>query len=294
MHTHIGEYEKHWGHEWFAAIGSRGARGISVADYKKMFIFNPDKYIAGMDEAGINISVILGIDATRFSPNAKTPIDYIHNFIKKYPERIMAFAGGQAVDSGGRFSIRSLDECEKAVKEYGFKGFKLLPSYSHYYPNDKACYPFYQKAEELGIPVLLHMGTTPLNFANMEMGRPVYLDDVAMDFPDLKICAAHLAYPWTQELYGLMRKCPNVYADISANLLRPTILAWNLVMAKDYNLMDRVMFGSEWPFVNRKNFVELCRTGINQIAEKSGWQTLSNEEIEGLLGKNAMNFLGLK
>jgi predicted TIM-barrel fold metal-dependent hydrolase len=290
VHTHIGEYEKHWSHE--LAVGV--TKGHSGTDYKKMWTVDLDEYMRDMDEANIDVSVVCGIDVTRID-RTKLPIDYIYDFIRRKPNRLIGFAGVQAIDSKGRFSAESLKNFEKAIKEYGFKGLKLHPSYSHYYPNDKACYPFYQKALELEVPVLIHMGTTPAPFAKLDMGRPIYLDDVAMDFPDLKICAAHLAYPWTQELYGLMRKCQNIYTDISAQCIRPTILAWNLVMAKEYNLMDRVMFGTDYPCCKpRKNFIEWCKTGVNRIAKNVGWPTLSQEDIENLLGKNAMEFLNLK
>ena len=119
-------------------------------------------------------------------------------------------------------------------------------------------------------------------------------DDVAQDFPDLKICIGHMAYPWAEETLGLMRKCPNVYTDISAACIRPTVLTWNLVMAKEYNMMDRTMYGSDYPCcAPRKDFIEWIKTDLNKQSEKSGWPTFTKGEIENILGNTAKEFLGL-
>lgn len=92
----------------------------------------------------------------------------------------------------------------------------------------------------------------------------------------------------------LVRKVPNMYMDLSA-MIRPTILAWNLVKAKEYGMVHKLMFGSDYPlFGPRKNLVELIRRNVNQVAERVGWPTLTDEEIEGILWKNAARFLGLK
>jgi len=291
IHTHIGEYEKHWS-ETMARTVSRGH--LRPEEWKKMWNVDPDAYIADMDNAGIDISVILGFNISRIDPTHAAPVDYICETYLERDKRILAFYGGMAVDARERFNAPDLKRFEEAVTEKGFVGIKMAPNYAHYYPNDPKCYPFYQKAAELGVPVFLHMGTTPATFAKYDAGRPGHLDDVAQDFPDLKVCLAHIAYPWIEETLGLMRKCPNVYADISAACIRPTVNTWNLVVAKEYNMMDRIMWGTDYPCCSpRKAYIDWVKTDLNKQCEKSGWPTFTKGEIDNILGNTAKEFLGL-
>jgi len=289
IHTHIGEYEKHWS-ETLARTVSRGHG--KPEDFKEMWDIDLDAYIADMDDAGIDVSVVMGMDFTRVDPT-RTPADYIYKFLQR-DDRLMGFIGLQTIDTRDRFNAPALKEFEEAVTEKGFVGLKLHPNYSHYRPNDKTAYPFYQKAVELGVPVLMHMGTTPATFAEYDAGHPRYVDDIAQDFPDLKICVAHMAYPWAEETLGLMRKCPNVYTDFSAACIRPIVLTWNLVLAKEYQMMDRTMFGSDYPCCTpRKDFIEWIKTDLNKQCEKSGWPTFTKGEIDNILGNTAKDYLGL-
>jgi len=128
----------------------------------------------------------------------------------------------------------------------------------------------------------------------MEYGKPIHLDDPVQDFPELKFIVAHLGYPWTEELLVLMRKLPNLYADISASVLyRPSILAWNLAMAKEYKVIDRILFGTDYPVTKQKQYIDWVRNKYNQIAEKNAYPTLHHQEIEKILGGNAMRLLDI-
>ena len=126
------------------------------------------------------------------------------------------------------------------------------------------------------------------------------LDDIIIDFPELHINVEHMGYPWTQELLALMAHAPNVYADISALMRRPHLLAWNLVMAKEYGVLDRIFYGSDYVGEDAAYYLKLvkqelawCTSELNEILTRSGWPTLTEEEIEGMLGGNVARFLKL-
>lgn len=290
IHTHVGEYKKHYSEVFTRMFAGKFAE----ADIAKMWTIIPEAFVKDLDEAGVDKAVIHTMDLRRRAPGTKIDDEYVYNtYIKQYPDKFIAFSGIQAIDSSGRFSSEGLEQFERAVTQFGFRGLKANPNYSDYAPNDKSMYPFYQKAVELGVPVMLHMGTTGFNAAVFEYGNPKYLDDVALDFPGLKICAAHMSYPWQKQLFGLMRKCSNLYTDLAALCVRPMELAWHLVLAKEYNLMKRVMWGTDYPVCNPKNFIDWVRNHLNSIAEKCGWPTFSEQEISQILGENAMEFLGL-
>jgi len=257
-----------------------------------MWDIDLNAYISDMNDAGIDKSVVLGFNISRID-STWVPVDYIAKFLQR-DDRLLGFYGGLPVDSRNRFNARDLKEFEEAVLEKGIKGLKLAPTYAHFYPNDRRVYPFYYMAAELGVPVLINMGSTMATFAMYDAGRPGHIDDVAQDFPDLKISIAQFAYPWAEETLGLMRKNPNVYTDISALCERPTVLAWNLVLAKEYAMTnDRVMFGTDYPHCNPRKFINWIRTDLNKQCEKSGWPTFTKGEIDNILGNTAKEYLGL-
>jgi predicted TIM-barrel fold metal-dependent hydrolase len=245
-----------------------------------------------MDDAGVEISVVMGF--VQYPTSSLVPDKFVYDFVKINPNRLIGFSGVQPIDNRNEFNEKGLQEFEKAVTKYGFRGLKLWPVYNFYFPNDRRIYPFYQKALELNVPVMLHQAASGSAVTRIKYGHPMYLEDVVMDFPELKVCIAHMGFPWTEEALVLLRKSPNMYMDLSA-IPRPTILTWNLVKAKEYGVIHKLMFGSDYPFYGpRKNLIEFFKRRVNEIAERAGWPTLSKEEIDGILGENAMKFLELK
>jgi uncharacterized protein len=112
--------------------------------------------------------------------------------------------------------MEAVRELERAVGELGFKALRVLPWLWERPPTDRLYYPLFAKCVELGIPFCTQAGHTgPL--MSSEVGRPVpYLDQVALDFPELTIVAGHIGYPWTDEMIGVAWKHKNVYIDTSA------------------------------------------------------------------------------
>lgn len=249
---------------------------------------NPSRYIEEMDEAGIDKAVLLIL------PHQLSDKQVYEMYVKKNPNRLIGFSGPRPLDDNGRFNEHALTQLEKAVKDYGFKGLKLIPTYMHYSPNDRRIYPLYQKAVELDIPVVFHQAATPVVSAKLSYARPLLLEDVADDFPDLRIIAAHMGYPWTEELLALMQKRHNIFTDIAHLCIQGLMLVWYLVMAKQYHLLDKVLFGTDTTCRPPKKYVEWLRITLNQQLKRMGWSTLSEEEIDGILGKNASNLLRLR
>lgn len=251
---------------------------------------SPEKFIAEMDEAGIDKSLILA--SFQYLSD-----DYLYEtYVKKYPDRTMAFSGAGTliVDRWGRFNKNAIKDFEKAVKEYGFRGVKVLNAYMKHSPSDSIFYPLYEKAVELGAPyVTIHQAGTPVASAlsHMQYARPAMLEPLADDFPDLNIIIAHMGYPWTEELLSLMEKNKNIYTDFSHLCVHLFMLTWYLVMAKDYKVLDRVMFGTDTTCRPPKYYVQFVKTGLNKNAERAGWPTFTNEEINNLLGENAARLL---
>lgn len=169
---------------------------------------------------------------------------------------------------------------ERCVKELGFKGLKLHPTFNLYYPNDSLIYPVYAKAEELGIPVVIHTGSSTLAGSRLKYGDPLCLDDVAVDFPRLRIIQAHGGRGfWYDRALFLTRLHENLYVDVSG-LPPHRLLAYYPDLEKS---ADKVLFGSDWPGPSIKANLEAIRA-----------LPIGENAKEKILGGNAMRILGLE
>ena len=163
------------------------------------------------------LAVLLGADAETTTGVPAYPNDELAAACRKYPERFIGFAG---IDPWkGEQAIRELERC---VGELGLKGVKLHPGRQQFYPNDTRFYPLFETASALGTPVLFHTGmmaagagTPGGRGVRLDFTRPIYLDHLAADFPNLTIIAAHPSWPWADEGLALARHKSNVFLDLS-------------------------------------------------------------------------------
>jgi len=183
------------------------------------------------------------------------------------------------------------DNLEHAVRNLKLRGLKLSPPTQEFYPHDeKLAYPIYERATVLGIPVIFHAGMSWEPRAKAKYGQPIYLEDVACDFPDLNIVIAHLGWPWVEEAVMLALKYPNVYLDTAALYFDSPWDFLTFVMSKrlpltlfERSLRRKVLFGSNYPRVEIKNMVKAVQ-GLG----------LSQECLELIVKGNAERLLGGK
>lgn len=249
--------------------------------------------IKDMDDAGIDQSWISVLDfglaksvgEARYSV---TELNRIYAQIAdKYSKRLIAFVG---VDPRREEAVGLL---ETGVKEWGMKGLKLVPA-TGFYPNDENCYDLYVKADELGIPVLVHTGpeTIPLY---SKYCYPIYMDEVANDFPDLKLILAHAGFCWWPEALNIASTKPNIYIDLAGwqpKTHRRAIDDFYLPLRTILNTIgpSRVLFGSDWPafrlFKGGQAGWVGAFTALPDALKEAGF-TFTREEIDAILGGNA-------
>ncbi len=207
---------------------------------------SPEQLLEEMDSAGIQKTVLLAVNAETGMQH-KVPNEFILNAVRKYPERFIGFCG---VDPHDKNCVHEVE----MFSEQGMKGLKIIPAFHFLYPNDKEYVPIYEKAQELDLPVLFHAGIDFAFRTRIKYSNPIFLDDVAVDFPDLNIIIAHFAWPWINETVAIALKNENVYIDTSA-LGRAALrsLPWNLL---ERYLSDKILFGSDFPTVYCKRAVE--------------------------------------
>jgi len=210
-----------------------------------------------MDEAGVRFALV---SAWHAPEGPLISNDEVAGFVSKHPDRL---GGVAAVDL--RHPVRAVRELRRCVKELGFKALRVLPWLWGLPPNDRRYYPLYAECVELGVPFCTQVGHTgPLRTS--ETGRPIpYLDDVALDFPDLVIVAGHIGYPWTEEMIALARKYPNVYIDTSAYTARR--YPPELVRYMKGSGRKKVLFGSNYPMIfPQKALEDLGTLGLDDEA----------------------------
>ena len=209
--------------------------------------------------------------------------DYVAAAVKKYPKSFIGFA---SVDPWkGRVAV---DELTRAVKVLGLRGLKLHPICQAFYMNDRRFYPLWETCSALKIPLLVHTGTTGVGAGvpggdglKLKYARPIpYIDDVAADFPDLTIIGAHPSWPWQEEMLALAVHKTNIYIDLSG--WSPKYFPPSLVRYANTLLQDRVLFGSDYPFLTPERWLA--------DFEKAGFKPEVRQKI---LLDNALHLLNL-
>jgi uncharacterized protein len=255
-----------------------------------------------LDEAGVSQVQVEPQEMTRVMGQWLGSNELSADVQRSAPDRIVGYAAAEPLDPQGGFNRARLEEVREMITERGLKGLLLTPPYGHYYSNDKRVYPFYEMATELDVPIYFHHSHMfmPPKLCPLKYARIWHLDDLTIDFPDLRFNVEHMGYPWTEELLSIMARSPNVYSDTAEYVTpdptypnRPLLLARNLGMAREYGVLDRIFYGSDYVGENIDEYVRLLKYEIGWIKEnlnvhmeKLGFPPLSQEEMEGLLGKN--------
>ncbi|MEA3223851.1 MAG: amidohydrolase family protein [Thermodesulfobacteriota bacterium] len=231
--------------------------------------------IKDMNDAGVDIAVIVAIDAeTTFK--YKVSNDLVAETVKKYPDRFIGFA---SVDP--HKGVLAAEELKRAINELGLKGLKILPHLIKLNPNDPAMYPLYEIAQDLDIPVLFHTGTQFHAGTKIKNCMPIYLDDVAVDFPRMKIIMAHFGYPWFYEGMAVVLRNPNVYFNIAG--WAPKRIPIDVIHQINGPLSTKALFGSDYPLISRVRIMK----ELDELPLKDGIKEL-------LISENPKRLLGIK
>ncbi len=268
FHIHIGKKE-HW-HPWV----NEHFKKVNPELYENFEdIMNPEGLVGYLKDQGVNFAVIL-------AENSPITTGVVSNeFVEEFCKGREMFIPFASIDP--KTDDEPAKELRRLVEGDGFKGLKLYPTYQHYHPNDKIVYPLYEEAQELGIPVLVHTGSSIFKGSRLKYGNPLLLDDVAVDFPDLKIIMAHSGRGlWYKEAFLLSKLHEKVYMEVSG--LPPKKLLDYFPDLEEN--MDKIIFGSDWPGIR----------SIKDNIETIKALPLERKTIKNILGLSAMGLLGLK
>jgi uncharacterized protein len=270
-HTHLWDVDKHLSRTF---VGDFESVYRSTSQRLSALPTEHQKGIEGADKA-----VVVAFRSRALGVNV--PNEYVAEYCRRYPDTLIGFCSVDPNDSGAASELR------KCIKDLHMKGLKLGPIYQHFDPSSECASKVFETAQELGVPVLIHQGTTFVRNAPLKFANPSLLDEVAIRFEDLKIIIAHLGHPWEDETIAVIRKHPNVYSDLSALSSRPFRLFEKLHLCMEYGVQDKLVFGSDFPFDTTSNALNILR-GINQYAESESLRRIPDKLIEDVICNNAL------
>lgn len=235
-------------------------------------VITPEMTVAAMDQG----NVAVGLAAAWCGPQGwMIANDEVAAVAAAHPGRIVGVASADLARP-----MDAVRELRRAVKKLGFKALRIVPWLWNLPPTDRRYYPLFADCVELGVPFCTQVGHTgPLRPS--ESGRPIpYVDEVALDFPELVIVAGHIGYPWTQEMIAVATKHENVFIDTSAYTAKR--YPPELVHYMKTNGRRKVLFGTNYPMITAAKALE----GLDELG--------LDAETRGLfLGGNAARIFGV-
>ncbi|MDA5194426.1 amidohydrolase family protein [Govanella unica] len=247
-----------------------------------------EDYIARMDRAGIDHSLLIAVRAgdRRMKGSIEIPYDQVARYCNAHPTRFSGLAGIDPFRG-----MEGLRDLEYAVKELGFVGAHLYPHWFRLAPDAALYYPYYAKCCELDIPIMMQVGQNLIYQQDVRLpsvARPILLDQIAIDFPELKLLGIHIGTPWADEMIAMAWKHQNVFIGIDA--YAPKHLPASLLHYMNTYGSHKVLFGTDWPVIDPERAVREMEThdlrpesygrvmrenalGIFKIAERMGITT---------------------
>jgi predicted TIM-barrel fold metal-dependent hydrolase len=274
VHSHVWRYPDHIDEVFMD--GLRAARPGVKIDITVDF----DPYMAAM--APCDKAICFGLRGLQ--TGLHVPNDHIAGFVARAPKKLIGFMSIDPNEPGWQ------DDFERSHRDLKLKGVKLGPIYAGFDPTDPSLDPLYSGCVKHNLPVLIHVGASFVRFGPLEWSRPYLIDAVARKFPDLRIIMAHLGHPWEGETIAVIRKHPHVYADISALHYRPWQLYHSLMLAQEYGAMNKLLFGSDYPFTTAAATMDGLRT-INRFCGGTSLPRVNEQSIEELIHRDAVRLL---
>jgi predicted TIM-barrel fold metal-dependent hydrolase len=228
-------------------------------------------------------AVVFTVDAEHATGTPPVPNEEVAEAAAANPDVLIPFA---SIDPfKGKTGVR---QARRLVEEYGVKGFKFHPSIQGFFPDDRLAYGLYEAIEELGAIALFHTGQTGIGAGvpggggiRLKYSDPMRVDDVAVDFPGLKIILAHPSFPWQDAALSVATHKPTVHIDLSG--WSPKYFPPQLVRYANSLLQDKVLFGSDYPVISPDRW-------LADFAELP----MKDEVRPKILKDNAARLLGLR
>ena len=217
---------------------------------------------------------------------ADIPNSFIADYCGEHADQMIGFAGIDPTADDACRQVRQI------TTESSLKGITLCPAAQDFHPCDTRAMEVYEAAAELKLPIIFDHGVYLSPRIKLDYGRPILLDEVARNFPNLKILIADMGYPWIDETFILLAKHPNVYTDISALLQKPWIAYDALVRACQHQIDEKICFGSDFPFSDAATAVSTLYN-LNFLAKGTNLPVIPREILGAIVERDVPAILGI-
>ena len=228
------------------------------------------------------MAVVFGVDSALTTGQPRIPNDYVVEGARRHADILIPFA---SIDP--RRGREGLAEARDLIAEGSIRGFKFHPNIQQFDPNDPEVYPFYELISDSGGVALFHTGHSGIGAGlpggggiRLKHGNPMLIDDVAVDFPELKIIMAHPSFPWQDEAISVALHKPQIHIDLSG--WSPKRFPPELVSHMGRALKSQTLFGSDYPLITPDRWLEEFST-----------LDVPEEARPMILKENAMKLLGI-
>ena len=261
-----------WGDDFF--VGKMNAKDSLMTG------LSLDEMLERMETAGIDKAFLIAAHAGRVGmPGCyHMPYEIVARACEEYPDRFYGLAGIDTFD--GMEGVRAFED---AVQNMGFIGAHLYPHWYELAPDHAKYYPFYAKCCELDVPIQMQVGQSMVyskEYRTRSVGKPITLDAVACDLPELKLIGIHVGIPWHDEMISMAWKHENIYIGCDAH--RPKYWPKSFTHYVNSYGQDKVIFGTDFPVLDFKKTTD----DINEIGFKP-------EVRRKLMRDNAIRIYGL-
>ena len=273
-HIHIQPMEMFKPHA-LAVMKQKRANFDQIAEFCR----SPRAFLQYLDASGIDRAMLINYVAPEVIGFTSGVNQFVADYVKENPKRLLSCGSLHP-----RQTSNVLADMEQLLR-LGLKMIKIHPPHQLLYPNEylsgaKELEIIYRAAEANGVPVMFHTGTSVFPDARNKYGDPIYLDDVAVDFPDMPIILAHPSFPWQEEALSVAQHKPNVFIDLSG--WSPKYFSPLLVQYANSLLKNKVLFGTDYPVMSPERWLE----DFDKIGIKPEVRPL-------ILKENAAKLLGL-
>ncbi len=298
-HMHSWRYPQHFRREVMLANQPARRRSWSEAQFTAMWDLPIEAYLQEMEGGEVSKALLLGLRAGG-SLGIEVTNDYLAQTAKAHPDRLAWACCVVPTEEG------AAEEVHRCVTELGAVALgEIGPAYASYRLDDPLCFPVYEVARDLDVPLLIHAGPVQARYGHLKYGDLVAVDEVAIQFPELKVVICHLGYYRYEEAAFLVAKHENVYADISwlpqlagmdrrglsrylppleypyYHLIHPLLYYFT----QSFGLTDKLLWGTDFPAGSPKTSLESVRD-INVWLERNGLPRLPQEAIHRLFHEN--------
>jgi predicted TIM-barrel fold metal-dependent hydrolase len=226
-----------------------------------------EDYLGRMDRAGVERSLLIAVRAGDIGKRGgfEIPYERVAEVCRAHPARFSGLAGIDPYRG-----MQGLRDLERAVKQYGFVGAHLYPHWCELAPDQALYYPYYAKCCELDIPIMMQVGHNLVYSRQRRLpsvGRPITLDRVAIDFPELRLIGIHIGIPWTDEMISMCWKHENVYT--AGDAYAPKHWPAQFVHYANTYGREKVLFGTDWPVIDPERAVaEIAALGLREESHR--------------------------